>query len=1217
MSQSPFSRLRASLSSRASSGDKSSRKKPSRNSQRRSMAFETLERRELLAITALSDFSVNEDSGEKPQSKVWEYNDSWYSVMPDSSGTWVWKLNNNQWQKQLQLTADDGYHADVKVVGNLAHILLFDGSASRLATVEYDSGIDNRYEMWSLRPSLLNLSLASAAETAVLDVDSNGRMWIAYDTSSTIDVRYADLGSQYTSWSAAITVASGIKSDDIGSLIAMPNGTIGVMWSNQNTKLFGFRIHVDGANPNTWLNAEVPAAQSAQDKGNGMADDHIHLAVASDGTLYAAVKTSYDSSGYPRISLLVRRPAGNWDNLYQVDTVGTRPIVMINEAAGKLIVAYTQSDSGGDIYYKESSLQNISFGSRQTLISGSVNNVSSAKASFTDEIVAIAVGGSKAKGSIFRFDGPVTAPPPPQNAAPAVNAGPDRTIQSGTSASLDGTVTDDSRPNPTPSTLWTKVSGPGTVTFGNAAAIDTTATFSAAGTYVLQLTANDGQLSASDTMTVVVQPIAPPPPQNQAPTVSAGSDRSILLSSAASLDGTVNDDGLPSAPGSVTSTWSKISGPGTVTFANAAAVDTTATFSAAGTYVLRLTASDGSLSATDDVTVTVSSSTAPVTIAFQDGLYPAISYQGTRDTKITSGSKNTNYGSAATIDLDGSPDVSDLFYWDVSAIPALSVIESVTIQLNITNTSSQAYELYQMLRNWDESTATWNQAASGASWGTAGATNTSDRGTTVLGSFTPSSNGIMTITLNAAGVAVVQGWVNNAATNRGLIFQDYGNSSGADISTSEASTASQRPKLNITYRTADTGPIGEPEPVNQAPTVSAGADQSIQIGSTASLSGTVNDDGLPSSPGSVSRVWTKISGPGTVTFGSATSNNTTASFGAVGTYVLRLTANDGSLTAFDEITINVQAAPPVNQAPTVSAGADQTIQLPASATLTGIVNDDGLPSSPGSVTRNWTRTSGPGTVTFGNAASASTTASFSTAGTYVLRLTASDGSLTSFDEVTIVVQAAPANQAPTVNAGTDQTIQLPAAATLTGVVNDDGLPSSPGSVTRNWTRTSGPGTVTFGNAASASTTASFSTAGTYVLRLTASDGSLTSFDEVTIVVQAAPANQAPVVTMSNSMTVELPASANLTATVTDVGGPLATPLLTWTRTSGPGTVTFGNASAANTSASFSVAGTYVLRLTASDGDLQSFAEITVTVQAEVVELTQQEKLLAARKKLRG
>ena len=570
------------------------------------MAFESLERRELLAVSALADFSVNENTGEKPQSKVWEYNDTWYSVMPDSSGTWVWKLNGPQWQKQLQLTADDGYQADVKVSGNLAHVLLFDGSNSKLATVEYDHGVDNRYELWSLRPSLVNVAVNGSAETAVIDIDSTGRMWVAYDTSSTIEVRYADFGAQYTNWSAPITVASGIKSDDIGSVIAMPNGQIGVMWSNQNTKLFGFRIHVDGAAPGTWLNPEAPASQSAQNKGAGMADDHIHLAVASDGTVYAAVKTSYDSSGYPRMCLLVRRPSGVWDNLYTVDTVGTRPIVMINEAAGKLIVAYTQSDSGGAIYFKESPLQNISFGARQTLISGSVNNVSSVKGSFTDEVVAIAGSGSKAKGSLFRFNGPIVQPPPPPpNQAPVVSAGPDRTIQFSSSASLDGTVTDDLRPNPVPTTIWTKVSGPGTVTFANASAIDTSATFSAAGTYVLQLLANDGQLTALDTMTVVVQAPSPPPPPvgNTPPTVSAGSNQTIQLPAQANLNATVTDAGGPLATPTVS--WTRVSGPGTVTFGNVASKTTTAQFSVAGTYLLRITVSDGEFQAFSDITITV------------------------------------------------------------------------------------------------------------------------------------------------------------------------------------------------------------------------------------------------------------------------------------------------------------------------------------------------------------------------------------------------------------------------------------------------------------------------------------------------------------------------------------------------------------------------------------------------------------------------------------
>jgi len=96
-------------------------------------------------------------------------------------------------------------------------------------------------------------------------------------------------------------------------------------------------------------------------------------------------------------------------------------------------------------------------------------------------------------------------------------------------------------------------------------------------------------------------------PTNLAPVVDAGPDQTITLPAAAILDATVTDDGLPNPPGAVTTIWTKVSGPGTVTFANPAAVDTTATFSLPGAYILRLTASDGALSASDDATITVNS----------------------------------------------------------------------------------------------------------------------------------------------------------------------------------------------------------------------------------------------------------------------------------------------------------------------------------------------------------------------------------------------------------------------------------------------------------------------------------------------------------------------------------------------------------------------------------------------------------------------------------
>jgi len=209
------------------------------------------------------------------------------------------------------------------------------------------------------------------------------------------------------------------------------------------------------------------------------------------------------------------------------------------------------------------------------------------------------------------------------NAAPVVSAGSDQTIALPSNASLNGTVSDDGLPNPpgTVTTTWSKVSGPGTVTFGNPSAVDTTASFSVEGVYTLRLTANDSALSTSDDVIITVNTAG----TNTAPVVSAGSDQTITLPSNASLNGTVSDDGLPNPPGTVTTTWSKVSGPGTVTFGSASAVDTTASFSVDGVYTLRLTANDSALSTSDDVVITVNTASSDLIFAdsFESGDFSA------------------------------------------------------------------------------------------------------------------------------------------------------------------------------------------------------------------------------------------------------------------------------------------------------------------------------------------------------------------------------------------------------------------------------------------------------------------------------------------------------------------------------------------------------------------------------------------------------------------
>lgn len=220
------------------------------------------------------------------------------------------------------------------------------------------------------------------------------------------------------------------------------------------------------------------------------------------------------------------------------------------------------------------------------------------------------------------------------------------------------------------------------------------------------------------------------------------------------------------------------------------------------------------------------------------------------------------------------------------------------------------------------------------------------------------------------------------------------------------------------------------------------------------------------------------------------------------TYVV---ADPDGETSSATVTITVS---PVNQAPQVGAGSDAAIEMPTNAVaLDGTVSDDGVPVD-GTLATAWTKVSGSGTVAFGNAEAVDTTASFSEADTYVLRLTASDGALTTYDELTVVVSPEP-NTAPTVDAGSDQEITFPTdTVELSGKAADDGHPVG-SSLTTTWAQDSGPGTATFDSADALTTSVSFDKHGTYVLRLTADDGSLSTSDTVSVIVNKAPRPNPP------------------------------------------------------------------------------------------------------------
>jgi len=225
------------------------------------------------------------------------------------------------------------------------------------------------------------------------------------------------------------------------------------------------------------------------------------------------------------------------------------------------------------------------------------------------------------------------------------------------------------------------------------------------------------------------------------------------------------------------------------------------------------------------------------------------------------------------------------------------------------------------------------------------------------------------------------GW----ASGRSLVIIITGDGAGKRVARAYNGDPAGAPLLHVEYSLR-----------NRAPSVSAGTDQRVAWPpGTAQLRGTASDDGQP---GPMAFSWT---GPAGVTFGDPAALSTTASFPAEGSYSLTLTASDGELSASDEVVVTVS----VNRAPTVNAGADQTVVWPSPATLRGTASDDGLPS--GTMVTAWSQVSGPGAVTFGDAAALDTTASFSLPGAYELRLTADDGALCLSDAVIVTVNPRP------------------------------------------------------------------------------------------------------------------------------------------------------------------------------------------------------------------
>ncbi|MBN9385178.1 MAG: T9SS type A sorting domain-containing protein [Chitinophagaceae bacterium] len=354
--------------------------------------------------------------------------------------------------------------------------------------------------------------------------------------------------------------------------------------------------------------------------------------------------------------------------------------------------------------------------------------------------------------------------------------------------------------------------------------------------------------------------------------------------------------------------------------------------------------------------------------------------------------------------------------------------------------------------------------------------------------------------------------------------------------------------------------------------------------------------------------WAQVSGPNTATITSPNALNTTVTGLVTGTYVYSIQTTDnntGTITAYDTLVVNTSGV--VLPTPVASAGTDQTITLPVSSvTLTGTGQiSSGSSSTSGSTANSgstgavptitgyqWTQVSGPNNATFANSKAAQTTVSGLIAGTYVFQLTVTDSQgQTGSAQVTVTVKPTTAVPTLTVNAGANQTVTLPAGATVSGTVTVTNSTVK----SYQWTQVSGPSTAYFSSSSTAQSNITGLVAGTYVFKLTVTGSTgLTASAQLTLTVKPTPPATLTV-NAGPDQTITWPSRANVAGTATATNSTVKS--YQWLQVSGPAVAYFINSKVAQTQAVGLVAGTYVFKLTVTGSTgLTASDEMILTVK---------------------
>ena len=343
--------------------------------------------------------------------------------------------------------------------------------------------------------------------------------------------------------------------------------------------------------------------------------------------------------------------------------------------------------------------------------------------------------------------------------------------------------------------------------------------------------------------------------------------------------------------------WSKLSGPGTVTFGNATSTDTTASFSADGTYVLRATATNTLGGSSLDLTVRVNPATTLTLRHGQNGFTHTATF-------IRSDTKTWNSGARDQfiVGRSGGTIFRSLLSFPIGSLPPEAVLQNVSLDLwtseaasgtlgelqlrHLTNGFAEGSGNGSSSSNGIHSGADWNSRVGGFAldglWATGGGLEGTDFEPTTLSTREGFSASVLGLQhtfpstnefLDAAATARAAGQPLNL-----LLFspatEAATSSAFVRIGSNENATTARRPQLTLSF-SLPTLPIIHP---GSAPTANVGID--------ATLNGSVTDAAFSQ--------WTLVSGSGSAFIADPASPATTVMFSKPGSYTLRLSAANGS-----------------------------------------------------------------------------------------------------------------------------------------------------------------------------------------------------------------------------------------------------------------------------------------------------------------------------------